>query len=89
VVELLRQRSRPYLFSNTLAPSVAGASIKVFDLLEGTSSLLDALRANTAFFRTEMTSLGFSIRPGSHPIVVRPSAVLDFSDCKLVCSSWS
>lgn len=69
VVGLLRQRSRPYLFSNTLAPAVAAASITVFDLLSSSSDLRDRLAANTAYFRSQMAAAGFNIRPGSHPIV--------------------
>lgn len=69
VVELLRQRSRPYLFSNTLAPSIAGASIKVLDLLSSSTALRDKLEANTKYFRTAMTAAGFDILPGEHPIV--------------------
>lgn len=68
VVELLRQRSRPYLFSNTLAPAVAAASIAVLDILEGEGSPLGQLRANTARFRAGMEAAGLSVRPGSHPI---------------------
>lgn len=68
VVELLRQRSRPYLFSNTLAPSIVGASIKVLDILESSTALRDKLENNTALFRNGMTSLGFDIVPGVHPI---------------------
>jgi glycine C-acetyltransferase len=69
IVELLRQRSRPYLFSNTLAPSIAGASLKVLDLLSQSTALRDQLEANTKFFRHEMTQRGFDILPGEHPIV--------------------
>lgn len=69
IVELLRQRSRPYLFSNTLAPSVAGASIAVFDLLSETTELRDKLEENTKYFRQKMTEAGFDIIPGDHPIV--------------------
>jgi glycine C-acetyltransferase len=69
IIELLRQRSRPYLFSNTLAPSIAGASLKVLELLTASPALRDKLEANTKFFRTEMTRLGFNILPGTHPIV--------------------
>ncbi len=69
VVELLRQRSRPYLFSNTLAPSIVGASIAVIDLLSETTELRDKLERNTRFFREQMTAAGFDIRPGDHPIV--------------------
>ena len=69
VVELLRQRSRPYLFSNTLAPSIAGASLAVLDLLEGSTALRDKLEANTAYFREAIQAAGFEIKPGTHPIV--------------------
>jgi glycine C-acetyltransferase len=69
IVEVLRQRSRPYLFSNTLAPSIAGASIKVLDLLSETTALRDKLEINTQFFRSAMTAAGFDILPGEHPIV--------------------
>ena len=68
IVELLRQRSRPYLFSNTLAPTIAGASLKVLDLLTASTALRDTLEANTKFFREGMAKLGFSILPGTHPI---------------------
>ncbi len=69
IVEILRQRSRPYLFSNTLAPSIAGASIEVLKMLSETTALRDKLEHNTAYFREKMTGAGFDIRPGSHPIV--------------------
>jgi glycine C-acetyltransferase len=69
IVELLRQRSRPYLFSNTVAPSIVGASIKVLDLLSASTYLRDKLENNTRFFRTEMTKAGFDIIAGEHPIV--------------------
>jgi glycine C-acetyltransferase len=69
IVELLRQRSRPYLFSNTLAPSIAGASVKVLELLTQSTELRDKLEANTKFFREAMAKLGFNILPGTHPIV--------------------
>jgi len=69
VVDLLRQRSRPYLFSNTLAPSITGASIAVLDLLSETTALRDKLESNTRYFRTKMTEAGFDIKPGEHPIV--------------------
>ncbi len=69
VIELLRQRSRPYLFSNTLAPSIVGASIEVFNMLSETTELRDKLEQNTKYFRSEMTKAGFDIRPGEHPIV--------------------
>ncbi len=68
IIEMLRQRSRPYLFSNTVAPSIVGASIAVFDMLSETTELRDKLEANTAFFRSEMTKAGFDIKPGVHPI---------------------
>ncbi|HTJ49375.1 MAG TPA: glycine C-acetyltransferase [Cyclobacteriaceae bacterium] len=69
IIELLRQRSRPYLFSNTLAPSIVGASIEVFKMLSETTALRDKLEANTKYFRAEMTKIGFDIKPGEHPIV--------------------
>lgn len=69
IVEMLRQRSRPYLFSNTVAPSIVGASIKVLELLSGSTALRDKLESNTKFFRTAMTAAGFDIIPGEHPIV--------------------
>ena len=69
VIELLRQRSRPYLFSNTLAPSIVGASIAVLDMLTETTELRDKLAYNTEYFRTKMTEAGFDIKPGDHPIV--------------------
>jgi glycine C-acetyltransferase len=69
IIDLLRQRSRPYLFSNSVAPAVAGASLKVLDLLESSDDLRARLGENTAWFRQRMTSLGFDILPGDHPIV--------------------
>lgn len=69
IIEMLRQRSRPYLFSNTLAPSIVGASIEVFNMLSETTALRDKLESNTKYFRTEMTKAGFDIKPGEHPIV--------------------
>jgi glycine C-acetyltransferase len=69
IIELLRQRSRPYLFSNTLAPSITGASIAVFDLLSQTTTLRDTLEDNTQYFREKITAAGFDIKPGTHPIV--------------------
>jgi glycine C-acetyltransferase len=69
VIEMLRQRSRPYLFSNTLAPSIAGASIAVLDMLSETTELRDKLAYNTQYFREKMTAAGFDIKPGDHPIV--------------------
>lgn len=69
IIEMLRQRSRPYLFSNTLAPAITGASIAVFDLLSSTTELRDKVIDNTMYFREKMTEAGFDIRPGEHPIV--------------------
>ncbi|MFD2513103.1 glycine C-acetyltransferase [Pontibacter locisalis] len=69
VIEMLRQRSRPYLFSNSLAPSIVGASIAVFDLLSSTTELRDKLEWNTKYFREKITEAGFDIKPGDHPIV--------------------
>ena len=69
IIELLRQRSRPYLFSNTLAPSIVGASIEVFNMLSETTALRDKLEHNTKYFRAEMKKAGFDIKPGEHPIV--------------------
>ena len=66
---MLRQRSRPYLFSNTVAPSIVGASIAVLDMLTETTELRDKLEYNTRYFRTKMTEAGFDIKPGEHPIV--------------------
>jgi glycine C-acetyltransferase len=69
VIEILRQRSRPYLFSNSLAPSIVGASIAVLDMLTETTTLRDTLWSNTQYFRKQMTEAGFDIKPGEHPIV--------------------
>ena len=69
VIEILRQRSRPYLFSNTLAPSIVGASLKVFDILERDTSLIEKLHENTSYFRKNIKNLGFDIVDGTHPIV--------------------
>jgi glycine C-acetyltransferase len=69
IIEMLRQRSRPYLFSNTVAPSIVGASIAVLDMLTETTELRDKLEYNTKYFRTKMTEAGFDIKPGEHPIV--------------------
>jgi glycine C-acetyltransferase len=69
IVELLRQRSRPYLFSNTVAPAVVGGSRKAIELLESSTELRDRLEANTTFFRSEMTGAGLDVLPGEHPIV--------------------
>jgi glycine C-acetyltransferase len=69
VIEMLRQRSRPYLFSNSVAPSIVGASIAVLDMITETTELRDKLEFNTKYFRTKMTEAGFDIKPGDHPIV--------------------
>ncbi len=69
IIELLRQRSRPYLFSNTLCPSIAGATLKVLEILGESTALRDKLERNTRFFREEMSALGFTIPEGTHPIV--------------------
>jgi glycine C-acetyltransferase len=69
IIELLRQRSRPYLFSNTLAPSITGASIAVLELLSETTELRDRLEKNTSYFREKMEAAGFDIKPGEHAIV--------------------
>jgi glycine C-acetyltransferase len=69
IIDMLRQKSRPYLFSNTLAPSIVGASIAILDMLRETTELRDKLESNTAYFRTKITEAGFDIKPGIHPIV--------------------
>ena len=69
IIDILRQKSRPYLFSNTLAPSIVGASLKVFEILEKDNSLIKKLHENTIYFREEMTKIGFDIVEGTHPIV--------------------
>lgn len=69
IIDMLRQRSRPYLFSNTLAPAIVGASIAVLDMLSETTELRDKLEYNTAYFRAKMTAAGFDIKAGTHPIV--------------------
>lgn len=69
IVEMLRQRSRPYLFSNTVAPTIVGGSIAVLDMLTQTTELRDKLEKNTSYFRTKMTEAGFDIKPGDHPII--------------------
>jgi glycine C-acetyltransferase len=69
VIGMLRQRSRPYLFSNSLAPAIAGATLRALDLLTRSTELRDRLEANTKAFRERMTAAGFEIRPGVHPIV--------------------
>jgi glycine C-acetyltransferase len=69
IIEMLRQRSRPYLFSNSLAPHIVAAAIKVFDMLSAAGDLRRQLKENTAYFRERMTAAGFEIKPGVHPIV--------------------
>ncbi len=69
IIEMLRQRSRPYLFSNSVAPSIVGASIAIFDMLNETTNLRDRLEKNAKYFRKKMTKVGFDIKPGDHPIV--------------------
>lgn len=69
IIEWLRQRSRPYLFSNTLAPSIVAASLCVLDILESSGDLLQRLNENSAYFREKMSALGFTLIPGSHPII--------------------
>jgi glycine C-acetyltransferase len=69
VITMLRQRSRPYLFSNTLPPAIAGAGVAAFDLLDKADDLRSKLRQNTAYFRERMKAAGFDIKPGEHPIV--------------------
>jgi glycine C-acetyltransferase len=69
VIAMLRQRSRPYLFSNTVAPAIVGASLKVLDLLEANTSLRDTLEANASHFRVGLEALGFDVKPGQHPII--------------------
>ncbi len=69
IIEMLRQRSRPYLFSNSLAPSIVGASLAILDMLKQDTGLRDKLESNTKYFRTKMKEAGFDIKPGDHPIV--------------------
>jgi len=69
IIEILRQRSRPYLFSNSVAPPIVSAALKTLELLEGSGNAREMLAENTAYFRKEMTAAGFTIKPGSHPIV--------------------
>jgi glycine C-acetyltransferase len=69
IIDILRQRSRPYLFSNTLAPGVAAAVFKALDILMASTELRDRLEANTRYFRSRMAAAGFEINPGDHPIV--------------------
>ena len=83
-VELLRQRSRPYLFSNSVAPHVVAATLKALDLIESSPALRTALDDNTSFFRGRMTELGFDVLPGTHPIV--PVMVGDAVEAALLAS---
>jgi len=69
IIEMLRQKSRPYLFSNSLAPSIVGSGIKVLEILEKSTSLRDQLEENTKYFRKSMSAVGFDIKDGVHPIV--------------------
>jgi glycine C-acetyltransferase len=69
IIDMLRQRSRPYLFSNSVPPPIVGAAIAVFDMLSETTALRDKLESNTRYFRAKMTEAGFDIKPGEHPIV--------------------
>jgi len=69
IIDLLRQRSRPYLFSNTMAPAIVAAAIKAIDMLSASTELRDKTEANTKYFREKMTAAGFDIIPGEHPIV--------------------
>ena len=84
IVDLLRQRSRPYLFSNTMMPALAAAGIKAFELLSASTELRDRLQANTRYFREAMTAAGFDIRPGEHPIV--PIMLYDAALAKTMAS---
>ena len=68
IIDMLRQRSRPYLFSNTVAPPIVAASLKVFEMLDQSSDLRDKLKSNTGYFRSQMQDAGFDLKPGSHPI---------------------
>lgn len=92
IIELLRQRSRPYLFSNTLCPSIAGASIAALELLGQSTALRDSLEANTRWFRAAMTEAGFDILPGEHPIVPVMLGDADlaarFADAMLGCGVY-
>src|SRR5476651_2604378 len=83
IIDMLRQRSRPYLFSNTLAPSITGASIAVLDMLSETTELRDKLEKSTQYFRKKITEAGFDIKPGVHPIV---PVMLRCKACTGVCS---
>ncbi|MFA5196731.1 MAG: aminotransferase class I/II-fold pyridoxal phosphate-dependent enzyme, partial [Bacteroidales bacterium] len=79
IISWMRNKARPYLFSNTVAPAVVGATIKVMDLLMGSTALRDKLEKNTKYFRTKMTEAGFDIVPGDHPIV--PIMFGKYPDC--------
>jgi glycine C-acetyltransferase len=79
IIDWMRNKGRPYLFSNTVAPAVVGATIKVMDLLTSSTALRDKLEANTRYFRAKMTEAGFDIIPGDHPIV--PIMFGKYPDC--------
>lgn len=85
VIEMLRQRSRPYLFSNSLPPHVVAAAIKVFDMLESAGELRTRVQENTAYFRAQMTAAGFDIKPGVHPIV--PVMIYDAPKAQAMASA--
>jgi len=85
IIEMLRQRSRPYLFSNSLPPHVVAAGIKVFDMLASAGDLRRKVQDNTAYFRAKMTQAGFDIRPGVHPIV--PVMVYDAKKAQAMASA--
>jgi glycine C-acetyltransferase len=84
VIEMLRQRSRPYLFSNSLPPHVVAAGIKVFDMLAAAGDLREKVKENTRYFREKMTEAGFDIRPGQHPIV--PVMIYDAKQAQAMAS---
>jgi glycine C-acetyltransferase len=84
IIDMLRQRSRPYLFSNSLPPHVVAAGIKVFDMLSSADELRETLKANTAYFREQMTAAGFDIKPGNHPIV--PVMIYDAPKAQLMAA---
>ncbi|MGN6090801.1 MAG: aminotransferase class I/II-fold pyridoxal phosphate-dependent enzyme, partial [Luteibacter jiangsuensis] len=84
IVDLLRQRSRPYLFSNSLPPHVVAAGIKVFDMLAAAGDLREKVKENTRYFREKMTEAGFDIRPGQHPIV--PVMIYDAKQAQAMAS---
>ena len=91
VIETLRQKSRPYLFSNTLAPTIAGASLAVLQRLSASTELRDRLQANTAYFRRAIAELGFTIKPGTHPVVpvMLFEAPVWRKNSRSACMSWA